>query len=229
MTFNLDSQSVSDLIDFVDRNVRERGCDHSHRFSAAWATARSIDWDDLLDALESRGAFCDCEVVMNLDDQPLAGSPEKESLGSDDRWLLPPKFSATPDAIVNKLILSRANIGKNTHTRDWEWLVPAPVNAKPRKRVRKILHFFIGVESGMPAEIGFVTDVEPMGIAHFAHQIASSPIPELRAFDSQIASFIHAKIANLADGTPVGANIVDRVGIASKHGELNVHRVFLKR
>lgn len=33
----LDRQCVSDLVAYVDRNVRISGCDHSHRFSAAWA------------------------------------------------------------------------------------------------------------------------------------------------------------------------------------------------
>ena len=51
MSFTLDDQSVSDLIEFVDHNVRASGCDHSLRFSAAWARQRHVNWDDLLDAL----------------------------------------------------------------------------------------------------------------------------------------------------------------------------------
>jgi hypothetical protein len=39
MSFTLDQQSVSDLVDYVDRNVRASGCDHSRRFCAAWANA----------------------------------------------------------------------------------------------------------------------------------------------------------------------------------------------
>lgn len=55
MSFTLDQQSVSDLLAYVDRKLRASGCDHSHRFSAAWARACAVNWDDLLDALESRG------------------------------------------------------------------------------------------------------------------------------------------------------------------------------
>lgn len=48
-------------------------------------------------------------------------------------------------------------------------------------------------------------------------------------FDSNTAAYVCQKIAKLADETPVGVDIMDRVGVASNHEELNVHRVFLRR
>jgi hypothetical protein len=67
-----------------------------------------------------------------------------------------------------------------------------------------------------------------LSIARFAHRFSTSPIPELRSFDPRVASFVFGKIAKLAHGTPVGTDLAERVGIASKHRELNIHRVFIR-
>jgi hypothetical protein len=229
MTFTLDRKRVSNLVEYVDRNVRTSGCDHSHRFSATWAAEHAVNWDDLLDALEGNGAFCDCEVVLNVEDGPLTCNAESSSVDRGNLWLLPPNFGAGPETTTAKVIVSRAGVGRNTHTKDGEWLVPAPADVKPRKRVRKLVHFFIGAETGLPSEVGVVRDVEPMSIARFAHTIACSSIPDLRDFDPRVASFVLGKIAALPDGTPVGTDIVDRVGVSSRHRELTVHRVILRR
>lgn len=229
MSFTLDQQSVSDLIAYVDRKLRASGCDHSHRFSAAWAKACAVNWDDLLDALESRGAFCDCEVVLNLEEGPLTYNPSLQPVDRGNRWLLPPGFVAGAQTTTTKIIVSRADVGRNTHTQPGEWLFPAPVDAKPRKRVRKFVHFFVGVKTGLPSELGFVADVQPLPIAQFAHTIANSSVAELNDVDRTVASYVLGRIARLPEGTPVGADIVDRVGVASKHRELNIHRVVLRR
>jgi hypothetical protein len=229
MTFTLDRQRVADLVEYVDRNVRISGCDHAHRFSSAWAAERAVNWDDLLDALEGNGAFCDCEVVLNIEDGPLTFDSESSSVDRGNLWLLPPNFTAGPKTTTTKVIVSRAGVGRNTHTKDGEWVVPAPADAKPRKRVRKLVHFFVGAETGLPSEVGVVRDVEPMSIARFAHTIANSKVPELRDFDRGVASFVLGRIAALPDGTPVGTDIADRVGVGSRHRELTIHRVVLRR
>ena len=229
MPFTLDQTSVSDLVKYVDQNVRAGGCDHSHRFSAEWATQHSINWDDLLDGLEAQGAFCDCEVVLNLEDGPLACAVGIRPADHENRWLLPSTFSPDASTTTTKIIVSRTGVGRNTHTKDGEWLVPAPLDAKPRKRVRKSVHFFIGIETGLPTEVGFITAVEPITIARFAHTITNSPIPELHGFDRRVASYVFRKIAGFPDGTSVGTDIVERVGLALKHRELSIHRVIFRR
>src|SRR5260221_12708060 len=93
MSFVLDRHSVSELIEYVDRSLRASGCDHSHRFSAAWAKEREVNWDDLLDSLEATGAFCDCEVVLNLEEGPLLWSPPSRLVDRGNRWLLPPNVT----------------------------------------------------------------------------------------------------------------------------------------
>jgi hypothetical protein len=229
MGFSLDPQQVANLLQYVDSQVQTGGCDHTHRFSETWATVHSIQWDDLLDALESHGAFCDCEVVLNVDsDCPLTDDQKQPIVQSQNRWQLPGDLIAGQASTTSKIIVSRAGVAKNTYTREGEWLVPAPLDAKPRKRVRKMVHFFIGVESGMPSEIGFICDVKPQTAAEFVETIARSNVPELRGFDEQVASFVFRKISPLPAGTVVGTDIVERVGIASKRSELSIHRIILR-
>jgi Protein of unknown function (DUF2695) len=229
MSFELETDKVADLIRFVDQHVRECGCDHTRRFSAEWASHSDVDWDDLQDALDGAGAFCDCEVVLNIEDGALKHDESPVIADRGNPWLLPPNFVSSPETVITKILVSRPALTRSAYTKDGEWLVPAPADAKPRKRVRKLVHFFIGMETGLPSEVGFVADVDPIQVSRYAHAVASSSVPELARFDRLVASFVFAKIAKFPIGTPVGIDISDRIGVASKHRELNVHRVYLRK
>jgi hypothetical protein len=229
MSFELEADKVEDLIRFVDERVREHGCDHTRRFSADWAARSGVDWNDFEDALDGAYAFCDCEVVLNIEDGPLRYDDAQVTADYGNPWLLPPSFISGPETAVAKILVSRPALAQSAYAKDGEWLVPAPVSAKPRKRVRKLVHFFIGIETGLPSEVGFVTDIDPIPLARYARTVASSSVPELAGFDRRIASFVLAKIAGFPAGTPVGADLAERVGVASKHRELNIHRVILRK
>ena len=66
MSAVLTVKDVKHLVASVDTNVREAGCDHTLRFTEQWAAGYGVNWDDLVDVLEVNGAFCDCEVVLNI-------------------------------------------------------------------------------------------------------------------------------------------------------------------
>jgi hypothetical protein len=63
----------------------------------------------------------------------------------------------------------------------------------------------------------------------FAARICGSPAQESNTLPLQIAAFIAQKIAQLPVGTCVGTDIVDKVGIASKHRELSIYRVIVRK
>lgn len=228
MTLALDEIIVGQMIDFVDRHVRRDGCDHTHRFASQWSQEQNIDWDGLLDLLEQRGAFCDCEIVLNLRGSNLVLESELIAEDKENRWLMPPNFTCVLQT-TDRILVARSGIGKNNYASDGEWVVPAPLDAKPRKRVRKSVHHFVGLDSGLPTEIGFVQSIEPITLNQFTKKIRDSSVDELRNCDIRLAGFISQKIANMADGATVGTDIVDRVGIATKHKELTIHRILLRR
>jgi hypothetical protein len=224
----LSLQQVAHLIDHVDERVQSEGCDHTTRFASRWAEENHVPWQDLQDALDQTSLFCDCEIVLNLDEErPLVLNQDKLVAPSENRWLLPPNFQPTITK-VEKILVGRAGIGKNNHVSMGEWLIPAPVDAVPRRRIRKLVHFFIGLNTGLPTEIAFVESIEPMSLDEFAVRISDSTVQESQALPLQVAAFIAQKIAQLPVGTCVGTDIIDKVGIASKHRELSIYRVIVK-
>lgn len=224
----LSFQQITQLIDHLDNHVQSEGCDHTTRFASRWAEEYRVPWPDLQDALDQASLFCDCEIVLNLDEeQPLVLNQDKLVAPPENRWLLPPNFQSTITTI-EKILVGRAGIGKNNHVSTGEWLIPAPVDAVPRRRIRKLVHFFIGLQTGLPTEIAFVESIEPMSLDDFAARICGATVQESQALPLEVAAFIAQKIANLPVGTCVGTDIIDRVGISSKHRELSIYRVIVK-
>jgi hypothetical protein len=224
----LSPQQITQLIDHLDNRVQSEGCDHTTRFASRWAEENRVPWQDLQDALDQAGLFCDCEIVLNLDEgQPLVLNQDKLVAPPENRWLLPPNFPSTITK-VEKILVGRAGIGKNNHVSEGEWLIPAPVDAVPRRRIRKLVHFFIGLQTGLPTEIAFVESIEPMTLDEFVARICDLPVQESQALPLQVAAFIAQKIAQLPVGTCVGTDIIDKVGIASKHRELSIYRLVMK-
>jgi len=228
MSLTLDASRVDSLISFVDRRVRKNGCDHTHRFSEEWAHDESVDWHDLLDILEANGCFCDCEVVLNLPDgEDLETPPMARPADRGNPWLLPPGFVCEPSAVFTKVIVCQEGLGRSTYAMNGELLVPAPKGAKSRRRVRKLVNFFIGCQSGLPSEVGVIRQCEEISALDFARKVAGAGFEELAAFTYREAGFVLSRIASLQPSMAVGTDFADRVGVASRHVELTVHRVIM--
>lgn len=226
---NVTRQQTERLKAFVNPLVKANGCDHSHRFTRQWAEAESIDWDDLLDVLEENGGHCDCEVLLNLpDDVDLVLHSKPLASQVDNPWVLPPGFFCSEQDTFTKRLFCDPGVGRNTHALAGETLVPAPKNAKPRKRIRKSVHFFIGCSSGLPAEIGVVQEGDLVSAADFARSVSQSGVEELRDFTFREAAFLLSKLAPLPPGTPVGLHFMETSGVVGKREELRIHKVFFR-
>ncbi|HEY5186552.1 MAG TPA: DUF2695 domain-containing protein [Actinomycetes bacterium] len=51
---------------YLVRMLEQFGCDGGHRFTKHWRDAQPQSMPGLTRRLESRGSFCDCEVVFNV-------------------------------------------------------------------------------------------------------------------------------------------------------------------
>lgn len=51
---------------YLVRMLEEFGCDGGHRFTRSWLGVQQPTRPGLIRRLESRGGFCDCEVVVNV-------------------------------------------------------------------------------------------------------------------------------------------------------------------
>jgi hypothetical protein len=156
--------------------------------------------------------------------------PEQDKLVAplENRWLLPPNFQPTIKT-VEKILVGRAGVGKDNHVSAGEWLIPSPIDAVPRRPMRKLVHFFIGIQTGLPTAIAFVESIATLTLDEFVARISDSPAQESKTLPLQVAAFIAQKITQLPVGACVGTDIVDKVGIASKHRELSIYRVVVRK
>lgn len=63
----LKQEELEELLDWVDVEVRNRGCDRTTRFTRLWLEENEHPVAQTLMALHAQGGHCDCEVVLNVD------------------------------------------------------------------------------------------------------------------------------------------------------------------
>ena len=215
------------LVEHVDSRVQLDGCDHTLRFTEEWAMAQAIDWDDLLDLLEASGCFCDCEVVLNLDVEKVHAPLRPVRPPNAATWKLPESFKPEPGKVFDKVLICDPTKSGKSFAQRGEWLVPAPKDAIPRKRVRRSMHFFVGIHTGLPCEVGFVAAMEPISVEHFVNKVAAAGVAELKEFGVREAAFTLTRIQSLLIGMPAGTHFMEINDFSGKTEELRVHRIIL--
>ena len=159
----LTEKQVTELCVFIENRIENIGCDHSLKNTFEWAEKNGINKDDLIDVLESNGGFCDCEVTYNLPedcDLEIESDDKKSDLKNPFKTSL--NYQQSENKNYTKALFSSLEYEHNNYTRDGELLIPAPYGFKPKKRVRKSMHFFNGTETELPTEIGIVKAIEPI-------------------------------------------------------------------
>ncbi len=66
--FPLSSELLESLFTFVEAQVDNEGCDHTHRFTERWVSENTQQHTQIFEWLEENGGFCDCEVIANAQD-----------------------------------------------------------------------------------------------------------------------------------------------------------------
>jgi len=228
MPLVLQPETVESLRDFVDARVRSNGCDHSRRFTQQWAAENSIDDGELFDVLDNHGGYCDCEVLLNVpEDMPIQTAADREASPLNP-WMLPPDFEPEATTGFTRVLVGTDRLTGNNHHCEGEWTIPAPFGRKPKKRVRKLVHYFVGLDSGLPAEVAYVSEVDPMTAADLVARVRESTSDGLTEFTETEAAFILTRIAAMKPGTSVGVNENDRLTDRGTHQELRIHRVLLR-
>jgi hypothetical protein len=59
------------LFDALDREVPARGCDHTRRLTREFLERDGLPVDAVFAWLDQQGAFCDCEVLANVEEHWL--------------------------------------------------------------------------------------------------------------------------------------------------------------
>jgi len=63
----LEEDQLESLIEWLDAEVQNRGCDHGHTLTREWLERHGIAPTRTIGALMALGGFCDCEVALNVE------------------------------------------------------------------------------------------------------------------------------------------------------------------
>jgi hypothetical protein len=226
----LTENQVTELCVFIENRIEKIGCNHSLKNTFEWAEKNGINKADLIDVLESNGGFCDCEVTMNLpEDCDLAIESENKEMDLKNPFKIPLNFQQIENKIYTKAIFSSSEYGQNNYTKDGELLIPAPFGLKPKKRVRKSMHFFNGTESELPTEIGIVKEIDPINGKQFAKKVRDLKLESFTKFSERDAEYYFSRIEKIEIGKPMGTHFMERTGIGGTKIELKVHKVIFSK
>jgi hypothetical protein len=62
------SEAIAGLFDHVDTQLQNDDCDDTLRISIEFAEESNWDVDGVVEWLRSNGGYCDCEVLMNVEE-----------------------------------------------------------------------------------------------------------------------------------------------------------------
>ncbi len=226
----LTENQVTELCGFIGNRIEKIGCDHSLKYTFEWAEKNGIDKSDLIDVLESNGGFCDCEVIFNSPEGcDLELESNNKKMDFKNPFKIPLSFQQTENKVYTKALFSSSEYDHNNYTKNGELLIPAPFGFKPKKRIRKSVHFFNGTESELPTEIGIVKEIEPINGKEFAKKIRDLKLNSLSRFSERDAEYYFSRIEKIAIGKPMGTHFMERTGIGGTKVELKVHKVIFRK
>jgi hypothetical protein len=59
---------IQGLFGWVNARLEEEDCDHSLRYTLEYARANAVDESSLAAWVQRHSAYCDCEVLYNVED-----------------------------------------------------------------------------------------------------------------------------------------------------------------
>lgn len=226
----LTENQVTELCVFIEKKNKKNGCDHSLKNTYEWAEKKGVNKTDLIDILESNGGFCDCEVTLNLpEDCDLEIESENKEMDLKNPFKIPLHFQQTENKIYTKALFSNSEYDHNNYTKNGELLIPAPFGFKPKKSVRKSMHFFNGTESELPSEIGIVKEISPTNGKEFAKKIRDLKLKSFEKFSKRDAEYYFSRIEKIEIGKPMGTHFMEKTGIGGTKIELKVHKVIFRK
>ena len=63
------------LFDFVDKALQESACDYSLRHTLTFIESQQLAKDPVLEWLREAGGYCDCEVILNAEEEFRSSLP----------------------------------------------------------------------------------------------------------------------------------------------------------
>lgn len=68
-TLPVPRETFEKLFDYVDGCLDTAGCSHDLRFTVKFLNNHQIPLEPVVEFLQKNGGYCDCEVLMNVEDK----------------------------------------------------------------------------------------------------------------------------------------------------------------
>lgn len=204
---------IDKLTGYVDRKIRKEGCDHTRKWTFEWAKRNNVNFNDLIDALDENGGYCDCEVVLNIPyEYDLILEKKEKQISSENPFKIPVKFIQNDSTTTyTKVVVAKNDKSEKCYANDNEILFPAPQHFKPKRRMRKMFHYFNGIESELPCDYGYIGEVKPITAKEFAEKLHNTGLTSLKEVCERDADFYLSQIQNMDKDTKVIVDLVERL------------------
>lgn len=208
---------IIDLVDLDHFLSKKKSCDHTFKNTLKWAAKNNLPDEAIEELANELDVHCDCELAEIIGD---AGDVfeiklDKSSPPNSHKWMIPSDYLfPSLDKTYQQLIVSpdpSMTVFKCYTTAD-EILIPAPMGYKPPKKMRKITHFFMGILSGLPSEVGLIKQCPPMTAPEFLEEVKRHQLKGFEDFDLLIASFYLERCARMSIGKGAGVDFIDELG-----------------
>lgn len=68
-TLPISREKFKELFDYLDAKLDGNGCNHDLRFTLEFLNNHSIPLEPIVEFLQKNGGYCDCEVLVNVEDK----------------------------------------------------------------------------------------------------------------------------------------------------------------
>lgn len=200
----------------LESYLSQRTCDHTFAHTFQWAVNQGLPKEAIEALINELEVVCDCNLAKLI---PDVGDTFEVKIGESaspkvNKWLIPSHYILpSPSKLYQQVI--RAPSPEVTDIRNYatpgEILIPAPYGYKSKYKMRTSWHFFVGLDSGNPSEIGVVAASRNTSIQHFLELVKNQTLPGFEDFDLAIASFYLESVEKLKMGQGMGVSFIDEI------------------
>ncbi len=79
-------ERIEDLFDYLDVRLQKNDCEHDLKFTMQFLMENRLDMPKFMSWLNENGAYCDCEILQNIEPQwfNVFDKNEEENLTTDE-------------------------------------------------------------------------------------------------------------------------------------------------
>ncbi len=65
----IDENLMNQLFDYIDNELSEKDCDHNFQITNKFFKNLKMKSDKTIEWLKNNGAYCDCEILLNVEEK----------------------------------------------------------------------------------------------------------------------------------------------------------------